>query len=191
MSWKSCGRPRNMPVAMSMSHMPMPADRSASSRISSRSHSAESRQSEASRNRSVPCGTRECVGRRRHIVARRACPPGKAGARGVNPGAFRIVVLRQCVAIKELVQDRAPRRSKAGARAAAACPQLPCFRQNEVADRPRRRQLSAPMACDVSTVASRPGPRRGFGLLSPPAPRGFDRRTGPTAPKRRGTQHDG
>lgn len=38
---------------------------------------------------------------------------------------------------------------------------------------PRRRQLSAPIGCDVVIVASRPGPRRGSGLLSPPAPRGF------------------
>src|SRR5215510_12172038 len=39
-------------------------------------------------------------------------------------------------------------------------------------------------------VASRPGPWRGFGLLSPPAPRGLDRRTGPIAQQRRGTQPD-
>jgi hypothetical protein len=49
----------------------------------------------------------------------------------------------------------------------------PCFRPNAAASKPLHGQRAAPMACDAYRVASRPGPRRGFGILSPPAPRGF------------------
>ena len=48
-----------------------------------------------------------------------------------------------------------------------------CFRQNAAASGPRHRQRNAPMNWDAPSVASRLGLRRGFGIFSPPAPRGF------------------
>ena len=88
--------------------------------------------------------------RRASLGRARAAPNCRTGIRALRPGLDR---------------------STAAAPAGPA--KISCFRQNEVADRPRRGQLSAPMGCDIVIVASRPGPRRGSGLLSPPAPRGF------------------
>jgi hypothetical protein len=54
-----------------------------------------------------------------------------------------------------------------------SCFPASCFRQNAAASGPRHRQRTAPINWDATSVASRLGLRRGFGIFSPPAPRGF------------------
>jgi hypothetical protein len=54
-----------------------------------------------------------------------------------------------------------------------SCFPASCFRQNAAASGPCHRQRTAPINWDAPNVASRLGLRRGFGIFSPPAPRGF------------------
>jgi len=149
----------------------MPAERSASSRISSRSHGAASLGLAVSDTCSVsPIRAEATQG-----TSRRRSLPLRVPARKPRL-AVRITAHGKGLRGPVTPHARPHERTANGS----------CFCPNEVADRPRPRQRSAPMGCDVAIVASRPGPWRGSGILSPPAPRGLAIGPG-QLPKRRGT----